>query len=449
MAFTEVKKMYPSFLTLDDAMTLDKETAIALQLKHNNKYRTELAIQLNASGVIARAEGSYMWDTDGNKHLDFVGSVGVYCLGINNPFINDNIKKYLDSKPLTMDPLLIHQTTAAFSHNMALITPELTRTVICGGGGMEANETMLKMVKIAAARTKKGKTRMLGTTNAFHGKSSATVNLAGKPKWRQWQGEDLPGYAWVPYGDLAALEVELAKGDVIAFVAETIQGEGGIVVPHEDYFPTVRKLCDKYDAYMVLDEVQAGSCRTGHIWAWQYYGNFTPDAFTFAKGISAGVLPVGGCQAKEDLYMAAYGSNESCFHHTATYQDNQISGALALSSLQFMIENNVAEHIRTEGAYLHGRLNELKEKYPNVIKEVRGRGYMIGVKYGANSKGEHYTIPVCATLSGKHRVHTMFSINDETICRAYPNFTATREDFEWFLSGLEDSIKEVVAQMGE
>jgi putrescine aminotransferase len=443
MSVKKVKELYPSFLTLDDALALDRETATALQLKHNNKNRTELALQLSASGVIAKAEGCYLWDTDGNKHLDFVGSVGVYTLGINNPFLNDSIRKYLDTKPLTMDPLMIHQTTAAFSHNMALITPGMTRTVVCGGGGMEANETALKMVKIAAYRNKTGKKRILGTLNAFHGKSTACVNIAGKPKWRQWQGEDLPNFAWVPYGDLAAIEAELAKGDVIAFFAETIQGEGGIVVPPEDYFPAVRKLCDKYDTYLVLDEIQAGCCRTGHIWAWQHYEGFQPDAFTFAKGISGGVLPLGGCQATEELYMAAYGSNESCFHHTATYQDNQISGALALSALQFMLENNVAEHIRYEGAFLHGRLNELKEKYPNIIKEIRGRGYMIGVKFGANANGEGYAVPVCATLAGKHRVHTMFSTNDDTICRVFPNFTTTREDMEWFLDAFEDAIKDV------
>lgn len=444
-----VKELYPSFLTNDDAMALSKETAIELQLKHNNQHRTALALQLGASGVMSKGEGSYMWDTEGNKHLDFVGSVGVYCLGINQQPLIDDVKKYLDAKQVTMDPLLIHQTTAAFSANMALITPELTRTVLCGGGGMEANETMMKMVKIAAYRTKKGKKRMLGTLNAFHGKSAATVNLAGKPKWRTYQGEDLPNYDWVPYGDIDALEAELSKGDVIAFVAETIQGEGGIVVPPEDYFPKVRELCTKYDTYMVMDEVQAGSCRTGHIWAWQHYGSFTPDAFTFAKGISGGILPVGGCQATDELYMAAYGSDETCFHHTATYQDNQISGVLANAALQFMIENNVAEHIRMEGEYLRGRIKELQEKYPNVIKGVRGRGYMIGLEFGCNAKEEFYTVPVCATMAGKHRVHTMFSINDERICRCYPNFTSTREDFQWYLDALEDSIKDVVANMGK
>jgi len=445
---TDVQKSYPGWYTLDDALNFDAKTAIDLTLKHLNQYRYQAALDLGASGVIRKAEGCHYWDTEGNEHLDFVGDVGVYILGMNNPYIMANIKKYLDTKPLTMDPLCIHQTTAAFAANMALITPELTRTVIVGGGGAEANETMLKMVKIAAGRTKKGKTRILSTLNSFHGKTTETVFTGGKPKWQQWQSAP-PGHTYVPYGDLAAAEAEMAKGDVIAFIAEPIQGEGGIVVPPDDYFPGIRKACDKYDVYMLFDEVQAGTCRTGYIWAHRYYDGLIPDAFSFAKGISNGALPVGGVQAKDELFMAAYGSDESAFHHTATYQDNQISGAVALSAIQFIIDNEAEKVIREGSAYIFGKLAELQKKYPNVIKEVRGRGYMIGIKYGQNKAGDYYTIPVCATLSHKHRVHTMFSINDETICRTYPNFYTTKEDFDWYLNGLEDSIQTVLAQMGE
>jgi len=445
---TDVKKLYPDFYTLDDAMAFDAKTATDLTLKHLNTFRYQAAIDIGASAVVSKAEGCHFWDTDGNKHLDFVGCVGVYILGLNNPFIMNNLNKYLASKPLTMDPLCIHQTTAAFAHNMTLVTPELTKTVIVGGGGAEANETMLKMVKIAAGRTKKGKTRILSTLNSFHGKTAETVFTGGKPKWQQWQTQ-VPGHVYVPYGDLAAAEAELAKGDIIAFIAEPIQGEGGVVVPPEDYFPGIRKLCDKYDAYMCMDEVQAGSCRTGYIWAHKYYEGLVPDAFSFAKGISDGALPVGGVQAKAELFDAAYGSAESAFHHTATYQDNQVSGAVALSSLQFMLENDVPGVVREGSKYIFGKLEELKVKYPNVIKEIRGRGYMIGIKYGANKAGDFYTIPICATLALKHRVHTMFSINDETICRCYPNYYTTKEDFDWYLSAFEDSIKDVLAQMGE
>jgi len=445
---TDVKKLYPNFLTLDDALALDKKTATEMTLKHLNQYRTQLAIDLGAATYVRKAEGCHFWDENGDKHLDFIGDVGVYALGLNNPFILDNVKKYLDQNLLTMDPLTIRQITSSFAHNMALITPELTRTVVVGGGGMEANETVLKMVTIAAHRTKKGKTRMLTTLNSFHGKSAACVNLGGKPKWREWQ-DTLPNFSYVPYGDLAAAEAELAKGDVIAFMAETIQGEGGIVVPPEDYFPGIRKLCDKYDAYMVMDEVQAGTSRTGNIWAWQYYGNFVPDAFTFAKAISNGILPAGGVQAKDELYLAAYGSYESAFHHTATFQDNQISACVMLASLQFILENDVPAKARETGAYLIGKLNELKAKYPGVIDEVRGRGFMLGIKFKANSKGEYYTVPISGTLANKYKVHTLFSINDETINRFYPNYFSTQEDFDWFLNGLENSIKDVLAQMGE
>lgn len=448
----DVRQIYPEFITVDESLNLktkeDRDRAISLQLKHNNQYRTQLALNIGASDVALKAEGCYFWDYEGKKHLDFIGSVGPALLGLNNPFIIDAIKKYLDSKTITMDPLMIHQTTAAFSHNMALITPYCTRTVICCGGA-EAVETLLKMVKIASYRNKTGKKRMLTTLNSFHGKTAAGVNLGGKAKWRTYQGDDLPGYCHVPYGDWKAAEEELKKGDIIAFLCEPIQGEGGIVVPPDDYLSKMRELCTKYDAYFCLDEIQAGSGRTGYIWAHQYYADLKPDAFTFAKAISGALVPVGGVQASEELYMAAYGSDETAFHHTATYQDNNMSGVTALASLQYLVENDVPGLIRKNSKYFIDGLEALKAKYPHVIKGIRGRGYMLGLEYGANKGGEYYTIPVCATLASKYRVHTMFTINDERICRIYPNVAATKEDFDWCLRDLENSIKDVLAQLGD
>jgi len=448
---TDVKKIYPDFMTVDEALSLktkeDRDMAIALQLKHNNQFRTQAALDLGASDVAFKAEGAYFWDYEGNKHLDFIGSVGPALLGLNNPFVIDAIKKYLDSNTITMDPLMIHQTTAAFSHNMAMITPYATRTVLCCGGA-EAVETLLKMVKIAAGRTKQGKTKILSTTNSFHGKTCEAVFTGGKPKWQQYQ-QAPPGHVYVPYGDWKAAEEELKKGDVIAFICEPIQGEGGVVVPPDDYLPKMRELCTKYDAYMCMDEIQAGTGRTGYLWAHQYYDGLEPDAWTFAKAISGSIVPTGGVQCSDELYLAAYGSNDTAFHHTATYQDNNLSGVTALACLQYIIENDVLAKIREGSAYFISGLEALKAKYPNVIKGIRGRGYMLGIEYGANKDGAYYTIPVCATMANKYKIHTMFTINDERICRMYPNIAATKEDFDWFLRDFESTIKEVLAQMGE
>lgn len=368
-------------------------------------------------------------------------------LGLNNPFVVEKVKKYLDAHLITMDPLMLHQTTAAFSHNMSLITPYLPRTVVCCGGA-EAVETLLKMVRLASYRTKKGRTRMLSTNNAFHGKTQATVNLGGKAKWRMWQGPDLPGYTHVPFGDWRAAEEEMKKGDVIAFFCEPIQGEGGINVPPEDYLPKMRELCTKYDVYFCLDEVQAGSCRTGYLWAHQYYGDKArPDALTFAKAMSDSLVPVGGVLASEELYMAAYGNDETAFFHTATYQDNQISGITALACLEFMIEADVPGTIRKNAPYFWDGLYRIQKKYPNIIKDVRGRGYMIGIEYGQNKAGEYYTVEVCKHMSVVSHVSTMFTINNDAVCRIYPNYWATKEDFDWALKALDDACAYVTETM--
>ncbi|MDR0875442.1 MAG: aminotransferase class III-fold pyridoxal phosphate-dependent enzyme [Clostridiales Family XIII bacterium] len=431
-----IKSLYPEFATLDDALALDTETVTKYQINHMNEFRTKMGLGGGLTFHIKKAEGCYLWDGDGNKRLDFIGCVGVYLLGHNNPVIIDSIRKYLDTKPLTMDPMCLKQVTAAFAHNMSLVTPELTRTIINGGGGSEANEAVLKVCRIAAARTKTGKTRIISTTNSFHGKTEGSVFTGGKDIWQRWQ-QPMPGHTYVPYGDAAAAEEEFKKGDCILFIAEPIQGEGGVVTPPDNYLPDIRKLCDKYDVYMVIDEVQAGSGRTGYLWAHQYYEGLVPDAFTFAKAISDGALPVSGVQLKNELYLAAYGDFDSAMMHTATYQDNNISAAVALASLQYLLENDVPGQVREKSKYIWDGLRALQQKYPAEILEIRGRGYMIGLKLGANANG------VGQVLAQKHFIQVMTSINDDTILRVYPNITTTNEDFDWFLNALEASIKEV------
>jgi len=444
---SDVKKNYPDFITNPEALAFDKKTAEDLTLKHLNTVRTQMGVSLGLSDVIVKAEGCHLWDADGNEHLDFIGDVGVYCLGINNPLITQRVKEYLDSKPLTMDPLMFHQTTAAFAHNMNMMVPEFEKTVVCGGGGMEANETMIKMAMIAAYRTKEGKKRFVTTQNSFHGKSSLTVQMAGNDAWKAWQNPlSTDYYVNVPYGDWQAVEEEFKKGDVIAFMAETVQGEGGINIPPDDYFPKIRELCDKYDVYMLLDEVQAGTCRTGYLCAWQYYGDKAiPDAFSMAKAISDGQLPVGVCEARKFLYDAAYGSEESAMMHTATFQDNQISGAVANASLEFILAENVPERIREKGAEVIAKLQEIGAKYPQLIKEIRGRGFMIGIEFVENDADPPYSIAVSATMAIKHRVHVMTSINKASVVRVYPNITSTDEDFEWLYKAFEETLAEVAA----
>lgn len=440
---TAASTLYPGFLTLDDAFNLTEDKVREMQLKHMNEYRTKLGLQGGLTFDIKHAEGCYIWDAEGNKRLDFIGCVGVYLLGHNNPFVIENVLKYLHSKPLTMDPMALKPITAAFAHDMALVTPELTRTITNGGGGAEAVEAVLKLVRIAAGRNHPERTRIVSTLNSFHGKTLGAVTTGGKDVWRRWQPR-VAGHTYIPYGDIDAVEAELSKGDVIAFIAETIQGEGGVVVPPEDYFPAVRRLCDKYGTYMIMDEVQAGSCRTGNIWAFQHYDGLIPDAFTFAKGMSDGVLPVSGIQVKDSLYQEAYGSYDSAMMHTATYQDNNISAAVALSCLQYMIEHDVATHVHTKGAEFFAKLETVREKYPDVISEVRGRGFMIGLKFGVDSQGVGYANRVAAVMAQKYFVHTMTSTNNDTILRVYPNIATTDEDFDWFIDALDRSIEDVV-----
>ncbi|MDR1156923.1 MAG: aminotransferase class III-fold pyridoxal phosphate-dependent enzyme [Oscillospiraceae bacterium] len=445
-----VKEKVKGFYTVDDAITMDYETTRDLQLTHLNRERT----LSGGCKYFVKADGTKFTDHEGREHLDMIGAVGVASVGNNNDFIWSELEKAFQSKQYLMGAIAYHSIAAAFAHNMALVSPggRLTKMGTATGGA-EAIESVIKLVKLAT-RGKPERTRILSCEGAFHGKTTGAVSVGGKEKWRMYQHPLMESVDWVPYGDADALEAALARGVYSAFFLEPIQGEGGIIVPPEGYLTKVRALCTQYDTLMVADEIQAGCARTGKMWAVDHEG-VVPDCLVFAKGFSGGLIPFGGFICTEALYEAAYGSVETCWHHTATYQENGLSATAGIASLEFIFENDLIEAAAEKGAYFIGRLKALQEKYPTIIREVRGRGLMIGLETYEipdaykEGYGDYFADPINNDLVEVYRIQVNHTLNNPAVFRFLPPLTVTVEEINYTLESFEKCIQSALAHTGQ
>lgn len=443
----KAKELLNGFYSIDGAIAMDFETTKELQLTHLNRERT-----LNGgSKFFTRAEDCYFTDHEGNRHLDMIGAVGVVTVGNNNEFVWNEIEKVFRTKQYMMGTIAYHNIAAAFAHDLSLLSPggKLTK-VGTATGGAEAVEGTIKLVKLAS-RNKPDKTRILACEGAFHGKTTGAVSVGGKEKWRMYQHPLMECVDHVPYGDSRVLEEYLSKGCYMAFYVEPIQGEGGIIVPPEGYLKEVRRLCDKYDTYMVADEIQCGCARTGKMWAVDHE-DVVPDCLTFAKGFSGGLIPFGGYLCTEELYEAAYGSVETCFHHTATYQENGISAA-GLASLEYILENDLIQAAAEKGSYFMNALKKIQEKYPQIIKEVRGKGLMIGLETYEipegfkEGYGDYFADPINNDLVEKYRIQANHTINNPAVFRFLPPLTIKKEDLDYALASMEKAAADAYAHV--
>lgn len=440
--------MNEKFYTIDDAINFDYETTRELQLEHLNRVRTVAG----GSKYFTEADGCWFVDHEGNKHLDMIGAVGVVTVGNNNQFVWDEITKVFDSKQYMMGAIAYHNVAAAFAHNMALLSPGKKLTKMgTATGGAEAIESTIKLVKLAA-RDKPEKTRILACDNAFHGKTTGAVSVGGKEKWRMYQHPLMEVVDHVPFGDAEALEKALKTGQYIAFYLEPIQGEGGIIMPPAGYLKKVRELCTKYDTYMVVDEIQAGCARTGKMWMVDHE-DVVPDCIAFAKGFSGGLVPFGGFICTEELYEAAYGSIETAFHHTATYQENGLSAAAGLASLEYILDNQLIEAAAEKGEYFIGKLKELQAAYPEILKEVRGKGLMIGLEFYETPEalkeklGDYFADFINDNLINEFRIQVNHTINNPAVFRFLPPLIITQEEIDYALAALEKSMATVAAEV--
>lgn len=445
------------FMNVDDAIKLNKAEIRELQMKHQNGVKLELAEMIGAAKMFVRGDNDKLWDDEGNLHYDMIGGVGAIGMGNCNKQIWSEIEKVKDA-PIFF-ALGYHNMASALAHNLAITSPggKLTRMWTGGGGGAEANEGVIKLCKMAA---KGGRPRVASILGGYHGKTVGSLALTGTEKWKKYQQPLMPAAVNLPFGDLVALEECLKTRDVCALFIEPIQGEGGIRLHPEGYMKAARELCTKYGTYLVCDEIQTGLGRTGKLWACEHEG-IIPDVIVFAKGFSGGFMPLAGYICTEELWNAAYGDPETCFHHTVTFGESPLTCAAGIASMQYVYDNDLINEAARKGEYMFSNLRKLAAKYPQVIKEVRGRGLMIGVEFQLAGKtlaemvgnkaaaSEAIGARVASILMNEFNVQVLFTINNPIVVRMLPPLAVTQEAMDYALEAFAKACAEIAGDFEE
>jgi acetylornithine/N-succinyldiaminopimelate aminotransferase len=319
--------------------------------------------------VLVRGEGTRVWDSDGREYLDFTTGIAVTGLGHCHPVVTGAIREaaatLLHVSNIFHNAPQVHLAKLLVEHSFA------DRVFFCNSGA-EANEAALKVArKYGKERLATDRYEVIATHNSFHGRTLATVSATGQPKYQQGFEPLMPGFKHVPYNDLRAMERAL-DSHTAAILVETIQGEGGVNVPDDDYLPGLRKLCDESGALLIFDEVQTGVGRTGRLWGYQHSG-VEPDVMTLAKALANGV-PIGAMLCRE-----AVASVLTAGTHGSTFAGSAFVTSVALATLSTIIGDKLPERAEQRGRELMDGLRELQRSRPDV-KEVRGLGLLIGVE---------------------------------------------------------------------
>lgn len=309
---------------------------------------------------IVKGKGCHVWDKEGNEYLDLYGGHAVISVGHSHPTYVKAISEQVSKLGFYSNSVINSlQQTLADKLGKASGYDEYSLFLI--NSGAEANENALKL-----ASFHNGKKRVLAFQHSFHGRTSAAVRVTDNPKIIAPVNEGL-NVSYLPLNDKAAVEAELKKGDVSSVIIEGIQGVGGIQVPTDDFLQELRSLCTKYQAVLIIDEIQSGYGRSGKFFAHQYAG-IRPDMITVAKGIANG-FPMGAVLISP-IFKPIYGMLGT------TFGGNHLACAAAIAVLDIMHDEGLVANAEKVGSYL---LEEL-HKLPG-IKEIRGRGLMIGIEF--------------------------------------------------------------------
>ncbi|MBQ3853514.1 MAG: acetylornithine transaminase [Anaerovibrio sp.] len=319
--------------------------------------------------VLDHGDGVYVYDTHGKKYIDFLGGIAVNVLGHNHPKL---VKAVADQAGK-----MIHCSNLYYTQVQADAAEKLTKLsgldkVFFGNSGAEANEGAIKLARKYAHSISEDKNQIITAEHSFHGRTIATLTATGQPKYQAGFGPLPDGFDYVPYNDIAALE-HIMSDKTAAVMLEPIQGEGGVHVPDAAYLTKVRELCNKHNALLIFDEIQTGIGRSGKFFTYDKFG-VKPDIVTLAKGLAGGV-PIGAFIASDKV--------ASVFHagdHGSTFGGNPLACAAANVVLDVVGNDTFLSNVDAMGEYMKSRLEKIQAQYPDLVKEVRGMGLILGME---------------------------------------------------------------------
>lgn len=361
-------------LDLNQLRPADGRAALALTEEHINPAFVKVLRLLGYDKGYVRGEGAYLYDAAGRQYLDCMTGYATFACGRNHPAIRDALHQALDMQLPNLVVMGAATLSGKLAQELSALAPGDLEMVFFVNSGSEGVETALKYARAAT-----GKPRILHCRRSFHGLTLGALSVNGNEPFREGFGPLLSPVTAIPYNDLAALEKELAAGDVAGFIVEPIQGEG-VFLPTDDFLPGASVLCRKHSALLIMDEVQAGLGRTGKMFACEHW-NVEPDILITAKALSGGYVPVGAVLCKRWIHQQVFSSLNRSVVHASTFSENDLAMAAGLATLHVLREERLVERAAELGAKLQAGLAEVGRKY-EMFREVRGKGLMLGIEFG-------------------------------------------------------------------
>lgn len=374
-------------------------------------------------------------DLYGTQFIDCLGGFGIYTCGHRNPEILKTVKAQLDRYALHSQEL-VDPLRGYLANILAMITPGDLQYAFFTNGGAEAVEMALKLARLAT-----GGRWYISTVGAFHGKSMGAISMGGKGAYREDYIPMIQQVQHVKYGDADAMETAIKNlqtvGEKVAgVIIEPIQGEAGVQIPPMGYLKAVRAICDKYGVAMIVDEIQTGMGRTGTMWRCEVE-DVCPDIMTYGKAFGGGIMPITGIIARPWCWGEKLIENPWILG-SPTFGGNPLACAAALSTIKYMLENDIPKQCKEKGDYLMGKLAEIQKKYPTVLKSFRGAGLLICMEFPEAEVG----YAVTKGLFDRHVMTAGTLVNAKTV-RIEPPATLSKEHMDEVMAKLEASIIDV------
>ncbi|HEX6971807.1 MAG TPA: aminotransferase class III-fold pyridoxal phosphate-dependent enzyme [Limnochordia bacterium] len=410
------------------AMRPDVADVIRRYERYVNPARVRLVRLMGMDRLEWEAEGCIVRDAEGREFLDCLGGFGVFSLGHRHPAVVEAVQMQLGAVPISTR-IFLAEPLAEMAARLARVAPgDLQFTFACHSGA-EAVEGALKMARAAT-----GRTRIVAMEGGFHGKTMGALSVTGRDFFRRPFQPLVPDITHVPFGDAEAAAAAIGA-DTAAVIVEPIQGEAGIIVPPDGYLSRLRALCDAHGALLIVDEVQTGLGRTGRMFACEHDG-VAPDLMPLAKALGGGVLPQGAFMGTERSFAPLL---EDPYLHTTTVE-SLCGCAAACATLHVIESEGLCERAAVLGARLIDGLRQVGRAHPGVVREVRGRGLMIGISFVEDGQGG-------MVIAGMYDrgILVGFSLNNPQVVRLEPPLIISEREVERVITAFGEAVADAEA----
>ncbi|MCJ7683171.1 MAG: aminotransferase class III-fold pyridoxal phosphate-dependent enzyme [Desulfobacteraceae bacterium] len=374
--------------------------------------------------VMGRREGPYLWNLDEtNRLFNLHCNGGVFNLGHRNQELIDLLKETLDEWDIGNHHLM-SKPRADLAQLLAELMPEDLDYTVFGVGGGEAVDLAFKV-----ARAYTGRSKIISALGGYHGHTGLAL-AAGDEKYRAPFGPQAPGFVQVPFGNLDALAAAADK-DTAAVILETVPATLGVVIPQEDYLPSVRDLCNQQGILLILDEVQTGLGRSGKLWAFEHFG-VVPDMVVIGKGLSGGLYPITATVMRRPLEAVFH---KDPFIHISTFGGAEVGCRLAMRVLQISSAPEFLNHVNQLASRFSEGIEALKEKHSGFLMGLRQLGLLMGLELKDKLFG-----PLLTKTAYDHGLLMVFANNDPSVCQFLPPLVMEMDKVEWVIEQLDKAL---------